>query len=98
MFAQQYGRFEARIRLPYGKGLWPAFWLLGSNIDQVGWPQCGEIDIMENAGSRPTIVSSAVHGPGYNGGLAILKKYDFVNDRADTKFPYLWYRMGARLY
>lgn len=86
LFDQQYGRFEARIRLPYGKGLWPAFWLLGSNIDEVGWPQCGEIDIMENAGARPTIVSSAVHGPGYNGGLAITKEYDFENERVDTKF------------
>ncbi len=86
LFEQQYGRFEARIRLPYGKGLWPAFWLLGSNIDQVGWPQCGEIDVMENGGSRPTIVSSAVHGPGYNAGLAITKEFDFEDERVDTKF------------
>lgn len=86
LFDQQYGRFEARIRLPYGKGLWPAFWLLGSNIDQVGWPQCGEIDVMENAGSRPTVVSSAVHGPGYNAGLAISKEFDFEDERVDTKF------------
>lgn len=86
LFDQQYGRFEARIRLPYGKGMWPAFWLLGANIDQVGWPQCGEIDIMENAGSQPSVVSSAVHGPGYNAGRAILKKYDFKDERVDTKF------------
>ena len=85
-FDQQYGRFEARIRLPYGQGMWPAFWLLGSNIDQVGWPQCGEIDILENAGARPTIVSSALHGPGYSGGQPILKEFDFVNDRVDTRF------------
>lgn len=86
LFEQQYGRFEARIRLPSGKGMWPAFWMLGSNIDQVGWPQCGEIDIMENAGSQPTIVSSALHGPGYSGGQPVLKKFDFVNDRVDSKF------------
>ncbi len=85
-FDQQYGRFEARIRLPYGQGMWPAFWLLGSNIDQVGWPQCGEIDVMENAGARPTIVSSAVHGPGYNAGLAITKEYDLEDERIDTQF------------
>jgi len=85
-FDQQYGRFEARIRLPYGKGLWPAFWLLGSDIDSNPWPACGEIDVMENAGANPTIVSSAVHGPGYNGGLAITKNYDFVDERVDTKF------------
>jgi beta-glucanase (GH16 family) len=44
---RRYGRFEARIQLPWGRGLWPAFWMLGANIDEVDWPQCGEIDIME---------------------------------------------------
>ncbi len=83
---QAYGRFEARIRLPSGKGMWPAFWMLGTNIDEVGWPNCGEIDIMENAGSAPTIVSGAVHGPGYSGGTPIVKKYDLVNDRFDAGF------------
>lgn len=86
LFEEQYGRFEARIRLPYGKGMWPAFWLLGANIDEVSWPQCGEIDIMENGGSKPTIVSSAVHGPGYNAGLAIFKEYDFEDERVDNQF------------
>jgi len=85
-FEQQYGRFEARMRLPYGKGMWPAFWMLGADIDSNPWPACGEIDIMENAGSAPTIISGAVHGPGYFGGTPILKKYDFVNDRVDTGF------------
>lgn len=93
-FDQKYGRFEARIRLPNGKGLWPAFWMLGSNIEEerdddlntFQWPFCGEIDIMENAGSKPTIVSGAVHGPGYFGGSPILKEYDLVNDRVDTGF------------
>ena len=46
LFAQAYGRFEARIKLPVGQGIWPAFWMLGANIDDVGWPRCGEIDIM----------------------------------------------------
>jgi len=96
LFEQQYGRFEARIRLPYGKGMWPAFWLLGSNIDQVGWPQCGEIDVMENGGSKPTIVSSAVHGPGYNGGQAIFKEYDFENERVDTEFHVYGIEWGPR--
>ncbi len=86
IFEQQYGRFEARMRLPYGKGMWPAFWMLGANIDTNPWPACGEIDIMENGGSRPTVISGALHGPGYNGGLAILKEYDFENDRVDTGF------------
>jgi len=61
------GRVEARIKLAAGQGLWPAFWLLGENIGTVGWPTCGELDIMENKGSHPTITSSAVHGPGYSG-------------------------------
>lgn len=62
----QYGRIQARIKLPVGEGLWPAFWLLGADIDQVGWPQCGEADIMENLGYEGW-VSGAVHGPGYAG-------------------------------
>jgi beta-glucanase (GH16 family) len=61
------GRVEARIKLAAGQGLWPAFWLLGDNIGTVGWPTSGEMDIMENKGSQPTITSSAVHGPGYSG-------------------------------
>ncbi|HET9636794.1 MAG TPA: glycoside hydrolase family 16 protein [Gemmatimonadaceae bacterium] len=61
------GRVEARIKLPEGQGLWPAFWLLGTTCQQVGWPDCGEIDIMESKGSLPTLSSSALHGPGYSG-------------------------------
>lgn len=93
-FEQKYGRFEARMRLPNGKGIWPAFWMLGTNIEEepddnlntYQWPFCGEIDIMENAGSKPTIVSGAIHGPGYSGGMPILKKYDLQNERVDTGF------------
>ncbi len=86
LFEQEYGRFEARIRLPYGQGIWPAFWLLGANIDEVGWPQCGEIDIMEYRGQEPTKVLGTVHGPGYAGGQSISKSYSLVNDRFDTGF------------
>jgi beta-glucanase (GH16 family) len=68
LFAQQYGAFEARIRLPTGKGLWPAFWLLGDNYDQVGWPNCGEVDILELGGSEPDKVTSSLHSPGFCGG------------------------------
>jgi beta-glucanase (GH16 family) len=60
-----YGRIEVRARLPTGKGTWPAFWMLGTNIDQVGWPACGEIDIMENVGYQPTTVHGTVHTPFY---------------------------------
>jgi beta-glucanase (GH16 family) len=68
LFAQKYGRFEARIQITQGQGLWPAFWMLGNNIDTVGWPMCGEIDVMENIGKEPAIVHGSMHGPGYNGG------------------------------
>ena len=67
LFARAYGRFEARIRVPRGQGIWPAFWMLGENIDSVGWPRSGEIDIMENIGREPAIAHGTVHGPGYSG-------------------------------
>ena len=85
-FEQEYGRFEARIQLPWGQGLWPAFWLLGNNIDEVSWPQCGEIDIMEYRGQAPTNLLGSVHGPGYSAGNAIGKNYKLENDRFDTGF------------
>jgi beta-glucanase (GH16 family) len=74
-FSQAYGRFEARIKLPVGQGIWPAFWLLGTDFADVGWPDCGEVDIMEYRGQEPNIVQGAVHGPGYSGGGAIWRKY-----------------------
>jgi beta-glucanase (GH16 family) len=61
------GRAEARIKLAVGQGLWPAFWMLGARCPEIPWPDCGEIDVIENKGSQPTITSSAVHGPGYSG-------------------------------
>lgn len=70
-----YGRIEARIQLPKGKGLWPAFWLLGQNIDRVGWPQCGEIDVFELHGSAPSSISGSLHGPGYSGNGALTHDY-----------------------
>jgi len=69
------GRVEARIKLAAGQGLWPAFWLLGTNIGTVGWPTCGEMDIMENKGSQPIATSSAVHGPGYSGNTPFVNVY-----------------------
>jgi len=85
-YAKKYGRFEARMKLPWGQGMWPAFWMLGENIDEVSWPNCGEIDIMENRGSEPTLISGAVHGPGYSGGNPIFRPYDFQDERVDTDF------------
>jgi beta-glucanase (GH16 family) len=75
LFSQAYGRFEASIQLPAGgKGIWPAFWLLGDNIDTADWPKCGEIDIIENIGDPATIYST-LHGPGYSGANGISAKY-----------------------
>jgi len=89
-FEQKYGRFEARIWVPGGSGLWPAFWMLGTDCDQIEWPLCGEIDIMEYRQKEPTLISGSVHGPGYASDLApgepISKIYDLVNDRFDAGF------------
>lgn len=86
-YQTKYGRFEARIKLPWGKGLWPAFWLLGDdNNGSVVWPQIGEIDIMEYRGQEPTITHGTIHGPGYSGSNAVTKSYELTNDRFDTGF------------
>ncbi len=85
-FSQAYGRFEARMKTPFGPGLWPAFWMLGDNIDEVGWPQCGEIDVMEMRGQQPNITLGSLHGPGYSGGDAITGSYAMVDGRFDTEF------------
>ena len=61
------GRVEARIKLPSGQGLWPAFWLLGARYPTTPWPMAGELDVMENHGSESRAISSAIHGPGYSG-------------------------------
>ena len=69
--AFKYGKIEARIKMPAGGGTWPAFWMLGNNISAVGWPNCGEIDIIEGVGNNPKWVSVALHGPEYSGGKNI---------------------------
>lgn len=75
-FEVAYGRVEARIKVPEGAGLWPAFWMLGTDIDQVKWPQTGEIDIMEFVGRVPNEIFGTLHGPGYSGGQSYGKSYD----------------------
>lgn len=82
-FSPLYGRFEARLKLPYGQGMWPAFWFLGANIDDfgVGWPNCGEVDIMENIGKEPSIIHGTMHGPGYFGGGGPTAAYTLANNQ-----------------
>ncbi|MGC6456102.1 MAG: family 16 glycosylhydrolase [Coraliomargaritaceae bacterium] len=83
-----YGRFEARIKVPEGSGLWPAFWMLGSDIGSVGWPQCGEIDIMEYVGRQPKEVFGTIHGPNYFAGNSFGNTYTFSNNVADDYHVY----------
>jgi len=74
-FTQAYGRFEARIKIPDGRGIWPAFWMLGADFHTAGWPKCGEIDIMESRGGEPSKVHATLHGPGYSGAKALTASY-----------------------
>lgn len=80
----QYGRIEARLKVPSGAGLWPAFWMLGSNFDGKNWPDCGELDIMEYIGKEPDLIMGTMHGPGYSGVLGKTKwnrqKYNIADD------------------
>jgi beta-glucanase (GH16 family) len=107
LFDKAYGKFEARIKMPYGPGIWPAFWLLGADIDQNPWPQCGEIDIMEYRGQEPNVIHGSVHGPGYSGGSPVTKSFGLMNNRFDTDFhvfsvewteDYIYYFVDGLIY
>ncbi|WP_345273521.1 glycoside hydrolase family 16 protein [Flaviramulus aquimarinus] len=89
LFSQTYGRFEARLKTPYGPGIWPAFWLLGDSVDTVGWPECGEIDIMEIKGQEPNITYGSIHGPSSANpqeDAPVSKTFALINDRFDADF------------
>lgn len=75
----QYGRMEARAKIPTGKGIWPAYWMLGSNIGKVGWPKCGEIDILEYVGREPDMVYTSLHTQDSHGNTINSKKTAFPN-------------------
>lgn len=81
-FAAQYGHVEARMKIPRGQGMWPAFWMLGDDIGQVGWPDSGEIDVMENVGFEPSTVHGTIHGPGYSGSGGIGAGYTLPGGQA----------------
>jgi len=78
-FEFQYGKIEARAKLSIGKGVWPAFWMLGSNIDEVGWPKCGEIDILEYIGKEPDMVFTSLHTQASYGNTINTKKTQIEN-------------------
>jgi beta-glucanase (GH16 family) len=79
-----YGRVEARLKLPQGQGLWPAFWMLGANFPDVGWPASGEIDIMEYIGAEPRSTHGTVHGPGFSGSGGLGMRYIFDEPVAEN--------------
>lgn len=93
-FEQQYGRIEARIQMPGGRGIWPAFWMLGSTIETEAdddpntqpWPFIGEIDVTELRGQEPSLSIGSIHGPGYSGGGAISGTFELMNERFDTDY------------
>ncbi len=87
-FEFAYGRAEARLKIPYGQGIWPAFWSLGNNFGDVGWPTSGEIDIMENIGREPDIVHGTVHGPGYSGANGIGGGYTYTEALSNNYHVY----------
>ncbi len=91
-FTTQYGRIDVRAKLPYGQGIWPAIWMLGANIGEVGWPACGEIDIMELVGHKPDTVHGTIHGPGYSGGGGIGDSYSIDNEFSEDfhVFSIIW--------
>ncbi|MEU7428191.1 family 16 glycosylhydrolase [Streptomyces sp. NPDC040750] len=81
-FTQKYGHFESRIKIPRGQGMWPAFWMLGDNLPSAGWPDSGEIDVMENVGKEPGMVHGTIHGPGYSGSGGLGAAYTLPDGEA----------------
>ena len=98
----QYGRIEARMKMPVGTGLWPAFWMLGANMKAVGWPAAGTVDIAENVGltSRsnglgPAMIRSSLHGPGYFGGNSLRRDFQLpggarIDDGGFHAYGIIW--------
>lgn len=85
-FTVQYGKVAARMKIPHGQGMWPAFWMLGNDIETAGWPKCGEIDIMENIGKEPSIIHGTIHGPGYSGAKSIGHQYELPDKALSEDF------------
>jgi beta-glucanase (GH16 family) len=85
-FSQTYGRFEARVQIPSGQGVWPAFWLLGDDFPTAGWPACGEIDVMENVDVERATIHGSVHGPGYSASKSVSSGYTLLHGRFSDDF------------
>ena len=89
-YAVKYGRVAARLKLPKGQGIWPAFWMLGDDVKAVDWPKCGEIDVMEYIGKTPETVYFTVHGPGYSGGGGLSKPASLPEPEAFHAYAIEW--------
>jgi beta-glucanase (GH16 family) len=87
-FTFTYGRIETRLKVPRGAGLWPAAWALGANVREVGWPECGEIDVMEHVARDPRAIYGTIHGPGYCGDQGHGKRIELDYDVADDFHTY----------
>jgi beta-glucanase (GH16 family) len=85
-FTQTYGRFEARIQIPSGQGVWPAFWLLGADFPAVGWPACGEIDVMENVDVDKSRIHGSIHGPGYSAKQSLTNSFTLPHGKFNDTF------------
>ncbi|MCE4556995.1 glycoside hydrolase family 16 protein [Roseateles cellulosilyticus] len=83
-----YGKVEARMKLPAGAGIWPAFWMLGTDLDEAGWPASGELDIMEFIGKTPDTIYGTAHGPGYSGAGGLSKPHPLKAPVADAFHTY----------
>jgi beta-glucanase (GH16 family) len=99
-FEFQYGKVEMRAKLPQGMGIWPAFWMLGADIEVNPWPQCGEIDIMEHIGRLPGVIHGTLHGPEYSGNMGIGKSIESETSIYDNYHTYAieWDRDFIRWY
>lgn len=94
-----YGRMEARLKLPSGRGVWPAFWMLGSNISSVSWPACGEIDIMEYVGYEPNVVHSSLHTPSSYGNTVNTKSYSLETAEEEFNvYGVIWTEKDMKFY
>jgi beta-glucanase (GH16 family) len=100
-FSQAYGRFEARIKIPSGQGVWPAFWLLGDDFKVVGWPACGEIDVMENVDVDKSTIHGSIHGPGYSAKKSVTTRFALPQGRFSDDFHVFaveWEPQAIRFY
>ncbi|MDO3695520.1 glycoside hydrolase family 16 protein [Wenyingzhuangia sp. chi5] len=95
----QYGTIEVRAKVPNGKGLWPAAWLLGSDISEVGWPACGEIDMLEYLGRDPNYLYTSLHTPASHG-ETINTKRTFVEaiDKGFHTYKTIWTKEAISFY